>query len=216
MTSGNELRKQNKINQILAAATKLFFANGIKKTSIAEIAHEAGVSQVTLYKYFDSKERLGEDVAIKLINESFVQFDGAFADTTIPFPIQLRELLIADIKTSDSVNNDFFNFILEEMQGVRGNDRVNQAYNAGKDKFWGKLIQRGRTTGYLSDRVSDRAIMIYADMFVQYAQNANNSDAVNPSQMWRDMTNELVELFFFGMLKGDDATRNEVIGFLDK
>ncbi len=44
--------------KILAAAGKLFFHFGFKKTSVDEIAAEAGVGKGTIYNYFSNKEEL--------------------------------------------------------------------------------------------------------------------------------------------------------------
>ncbi len=52
----------DKKEQILNAATRLFAKYGLKKTSVADIAGEAGVGKGTLYLFFESKEALFENV----------------------------------------------------------------------------------------------------------------------------------------------------------
>ena len=44
--------------RILAAATSLFYRNGIQATGVEELASAAGVSKRTLYKLFGSKDQL--------------------------------------------------------------------------------------------------------------------------------------------------------------
>ncbi len=44
--------------RILEAATKLFYANGIRAIGVDAIAAEAGVTKRTLYKHFESKDAL--------------------------------------------------------------------------------------------------------------------------------------------------------------
>jgi len=58
--------------EILAAATELFAAKGFHETKVSEIAARAGVSQGTVYWYFDSKEALFE-AAFRNQFETFVQ-----------------------------------------------------------------------------------------------------------------------------------------------
>ncbi len=53
---GREERRQ----QILAAALELFAERGLHDTSVSRIAARAGVSQGTVYWYFDSREQLFE------------------------------------------------------------------------------------------------------------------------------------------------------------
>jgi AcrR family transcriptional regulator len=44
--------------KILLCALELFFSQGIKKTSVEEIAHQAGVTRITVYRYFAGKKYL--------------------------------------------------------------------------------------------------------------------------------------------------------------
>jgi len=52
-----------KRRQIMDGARKVFLAEGFDAASMGEIARKAGVSKGTLYVYFDSKERLFEEIA---------------------------------------------------------------------------------------------------------------------------------------------------------
>ena len=54
-----QIREQRR-TQIVAAALKLFAEKGLHDTKVSEIAAQAGVSQGTVYWYFDSKEELFE------------------------------------------------------------------------------------------------------------------------------------------------------------
>jgi AcrR family transcriptional regulator len=57
--AGQDTRKRQ---QILDGARRLFLSKGFDASSMADIAHEAGVSKGTLYVYFDSKERLFQEL----------------------------------------------------------------------------------------------------------------------------------------------------------
>ena len=52
------LRRTERRDQILAAATRAFARSGFAATSLDDIAGEAGVSRVILYRHFDSKTEL--------------------------------------------------------------------------------------------------------------------------------------------------------------
>jgi len=58
--------------QILAAAFELFAGKGLHDTKVSEIAARAGVSQGTIYWYFDSKEALFEAAFMSQF-EAFVE-----------------------------------------------------------------------------------------------------------------------------------------------
>ena len=55
-------RAQQKREQILTAARRLFLQHGFADTSTEAIRIEAGVSKETLYRYYASKEELFVDV----------------------------------------------------------------------------------------------------------------------------------------------------------
>ena len=50
--------ENNTLDRIVLAALRLFMAQGIKRTSIEEIAREAGVTRVTIYRYCADKREL--------------------------------------------------------------------------------------------------------------------------------------------------------------
>ena len=49
-------------DQILELANELFSAHGYRKTSVTDIAKAVGVSSAYLYRFFDSKQAIGEAV----------------------------------------------------------------------------------------------------------------------------------------------------------
>ena len=71
--AGQDSRKRR---QILDGAYRLFMRQGFDATSMGDIAKEAGVSKGTLYVYFDSKERLFQELVRE---EKERQFPAIFA-----------------------------------------------------------------------------------------------------------------------------------------
>ena len=57
-------------DRILRAALDLFLRQGIRKTSIDDVAKRAGVTRVTVYRYFSDRQQL--------ISESFLLVNSAF------------------------------------------------------------------------------------------------------------------------------------------
>jgi AcrR family transcriptional regulator len=56
--SGRRLRRAERRDQILAAATRAFALAGFAATSLDDVAAEAGISRAILYRHFDSKTDL--------------------------------------------------------------------------------------------------------------------------------------------------------------
>lgn len=89
---------EGKYTRILDAAQALFWRYGLKRTSIEDVAHEAGVAKGTVYLYFDSKETLFLEVAERLYGEAWVAMNAAMASGA-PFLDRLTLLLDAKIGT---------------------------------------------------------------------------------------------------------------------
>lgn len=62
-----EREKQQRKEEIIQAAEKVFFSKGFEKSTMDDIAEEAELSKGTLYLYFKSKEDLHMSVARKAI-----------------------------------------------------------------------------------------------------------------------------------------------------
>ncbi len=61
--------KEQKRSEIATVAIKLFSVKGFEKTSIQDIANEAGIGKATFYHYFKTKNELLNQVSIEIINE---------------------------------------------------------------------------------------------------------------------------------------------------
>lgn len=70
-TQANDKWLDNDLNdrliQILKAAEELFAEKSFRYTEVADIAHSAGMSKATIYKYFASKDK----ILLKIVEENF-------------------------------------------------------------------------------------------------------------------------------------------------
>jgi len=80
-------------DRILNAAENLFFQEGINITGVDRVASSAGVSIVTLYKHFGSKDNLLREVLDRRLTEWTAHWDAAIAAAESP---QARLLAIFD------------------------------------------------------------------------------------------------------------------------
>ena len=80
-------------DRILNAAENLFFQEGINITGVDRVANSAGVSIVTLYKHFGSKDNLLREVLDRRLTEWTSHWDAAIAAAESP---QARLLAIFD------------------------------------------------------------------------------------------------------------------------
>src|SRR5262249_32345686 len=56
--AGRRLRRKERRDQLLGAATRAFARNGYEATNLDDVAAEAAISKVLLYRHFDSKADL--------------------------------------------------------------------------------------------------------------------------------------------------------------
>ncbi len=80
------LPRAERREQILAAATEAFARNGFAPTSLDEIATQAGVTRVILYRHFDSKSDLYQAVLDRMcarLDANVEEPVGGFTDASI-------------------------------------------------------------------------------------------------------------------------------------
>jgi AcrR family transcriptional regulator len=90
---------------ILEAAQQLFLHYGYKKTTIDDIAQEAGIGKGTVYLYFDGKEDILLTIAAGVKRNITAQME-AIAHSLAPPEEKLRRMLLSSILTvHDAVNS---------------------------------------------------------------------------------------------------------------
>lgn len=98
------------------AAIRLFATKGLARTTIKDIAAEAGVTEGALYRHYAGKE----EMAWKLFNRELDQFTRLVADMLfderMPFPLRLG-LAVQTIYDYYLCNADRFAFILMTQHG---------------------------------------------------------------------------------------------------
>ncbi len=80
------LRRAQRREQILSAATEAFARNGFAATSLDDIAAQAGITRVLLYRHFDSKTDLYQAVLDRMCARLDARVEepvGGFTDASI-------------------------------------------------------------------------------------------------------------------------------------
>jgi AcrR family transcriptional regulator len=85
---------REKHEAILAAALTLFGHYGYRRTSIDDIAQEAGIAKGTVYLYFKSKEEIFRALSQQLLDHVLAHAEEA-ANTVVPIELCLRALMEA-------------------------------------------------------------------------------------------------------------------------
>ncbi|MEC5317717.1 TetR/AcrR family transcriptional regulator [Brenneria populi subsp. brevivirga] len=81
-------------NQIVEAATEYFGRYGYEKTTVSDLAKAIGFSKAYIYKFFDSKQAIGEVICSNRLSAIMSSVDEAIADVPSA-PERLRRMFKA-------------------------------------------------------------------------------------------------------------------------
>lgn len=192
--NGFERRKKFKKINILKAGLALFLKYGVQKVSVAEVAKEADVSQVTIYNYFESKDNLVSEVIIFYVNDVWKEYESLF-NSDIPFPEKVKKIVFDKRLTANYMNEDFFNHFMQEYSSE--DNYISQFYTETALPSFVKLFEEGKEQGYVDKEISEQAILLYIQMFADYMQREDVAEAILP------LTEDLTKIFFYGIAGKD-------------
>lgn len=192
--NGFEKRAQQKKQSITQATLRMLQTTDSKKLRIADIAEEAGVSQVTIYNYYGSKEALVREAIMEYIRNTIKEFADFLAGShTLKEKI---EYIIFQKKQSSKT------FSLQMMREIWQGDPelarfVREEYMAKGIPLVVKLIEDGKKDGEITDKLSTSTIVMYmqmltnqADTMLEYAQQQGDMEV---------LIEEMAHLFFYGI-----------------
>ncbi|MGD7044393.1 TetR/AcrR family transcriptional regulator [Jeotgalibacillus proteolyticus] len=188
---GFQRRREQKKQNILEAALRLFMDFGIQKVSIAEIAKTAKVSQVTIYNYFDNKHKLIHDVFIYYVDQSFEKFE-MIIKSEAPFHEKIQQIIFNKQAVASQLNEEFYQHLMQEYS--KEGNYIERIYNEKAVPYFSKLFQEGKEQGYIDQDLSNEAIMFYVQMLKDYVQREDVYAKILP------LTEEITNIFFYGIV----------------
>jgi AcrR family transcriptional regulator len=78
-------------DQIVTAATEHFSRYGYEKTTVSDLAKAIGFSEAYIYKFFESKQAIGEMICRSCLRQIEAEVRAAVAQTDLP-PEKLRRM----------------------------------------------------------------------------------------------------------------------------
>ncbi|MGG1554887.1 TetR/AcrR family transcriptional regulator [Paenibacillus ferrarius] len=196
--NGFEKRAQLKKEKIMKATLELLQTEDAKKLKITEIAGKAGVSQVTIYNYFGSKEELIRDVFIAYIRETIDEFE-AYLASEHTLKEKIEHIVFQKKKNSRT-------FGIATMKKLWQEDPVLAAFV--KDEYMKKgiplvvrLIEDGKKSGEISKKISTSTIVMYMNMLANQANTL--LDYVDANTNMDQLIEEMADLFFYGVSAHD-------------
>lgn len=189
--NGFERRKEQKKTDIKKAAFSLFQKHGLKDIKIEDLARVAGVSQVTIYNHFGSKEALFREVVKDYTVEQY-QFHKALFEKDIPFLEKMKTSILHKTEQVQNIHPE----VIREMMLV---DEELRTYLAEFQSAYAiplilKLIKDAQKSGEINPELSEQSIMIYIQLF-------NNDMLVSSitGENGKKLVSDIFQMFFYGL-----------------
>lgn len=133
-------------DQIVGAATEHFSRYGYEKTTVSDLAKAIGFSKAYIYKFFQSKQAIGEMICANCLRQIEADVSAALAEAESP-PDKLRRLF----KTVTEASLRLFSHDrkLYEIAASAATERWQAvlAYEARMQNVLRQVLQQGRETG---------------------------------------------------------------------
>ncbi len=143
----------DKREAILSAAVSLFGNYGYRRTSIDDIAREAGIAKGTVYLYFSSKEEIFRALSRQVIERVV---SGAHQALTTPGPVETRLLAMLEAK---------FGYVFETVHRTAHARELVDSQNR------------------LSQDICARGDRQYVKLLTALVENATSANQLNPARM---------------------------------
>ncbi|ANX11893.1 hypothetical protein ABE41_007720 [Fictibacillus arsenicus] len=189
--NGYERRKEQKKMDIKKAAFTLFQQQGVKDIKIEDIAKEAGVSQVTIYNHFGSKEALFREVIKDYTIEQY-EFHKDLFDKNISFLEKMKTSILHKTKQVANIHPE----VIREMMLV---DEELRAYltefqSSHAIPLIMQLIKDAQKTGEINPDLSEQSIMVYIQLF-------NNDMLISmiTAENGKKLASDIFQMFFYGL-----------------
>lgn len=133
-------------DQIVAAATEHFSRYGYEKTTVSDLAKAIGFSKAYIYKFFESKQAIGEMICANCLQEIEREVRTAVVEAELP-PEKLRRVF--KVFTEASLKLFFRDRKLYDIaaSAATENWQAVQAYEARVQKLLREVLQEGRQSG---------------------------------------------------------------------
>ncbi len=189
--NGFEKRTQEKKNIILEAVVELYCERGMEKVSISDIAEKAGVSQVSIYNYFQSKDNLA-CCAVTFYYEKLLQDFMEAMHSELSFKEKVKQAFFEPMKKKSTSLTVFWDSLISSKYREIALD-----YEKKLVPHMLSFIKEGIEQGYFNKRYSKEALLFYLSIYGEGAMN--KLEAISDSQAKAKLYNELLDLFLYGV-----------------
>ena len=190
--NGFERRAELKKAAIRKAVIDLFTKHGVRKVSVREIAQAAGVSQVSVFNYFDNKAGLIRAVVESIISER-ITATRSILESDVPFPEKLRGIILMKSEGAQLLQGEFMESLLQ--QSPESGEILQTIFGTEIRVLMDEMFRQGRESGHIDPAMAPAALYAYMDIFRNGTRDwATASPPPDPS-----ILADVITMFFRGM-----------------
>ncbi|MBU5676513.1 TetR/AcrR family transcriptional regulator [Alkaliphilus sp. MSJ-5] len=188
-----------KYNRLIEKAEELFIELGYKSVSMDQIAEAAGISKMTIYKYFSSKEELFLNILQSIGDRSFIYIEDQMKkiDGTIE---KIDFLLHFNVEYSKQFSLTFYKDIMDNPYII---DRLMKEKKRMSKIIFEDIIRNGVERGEIRD--VDEAFM--ANMLITLIDSISKNffEKITCRKELEDFTENFYDFLKYGLLGGKGA-----------
>ena len=192
MTNQSEV----KYNRLMEKAESLFIEYGYKSVSMNQIAEAAGISKMTIYKYFPTKEELFISVLQLLMDKSYDYIDDRLKNIEGIIE-KIDELLKYGIESSRNYSLVFYKDI---MDNPIISAKVLQEKKRKSKEIFIDIIRTGKKRGEVRD--VDEVFMANMLMALIDGTTANILNNIHDMKDIEDFAEKFYDFLKYGLLGG--------------
>ncbi|WP_368621158.1 TetR/AcrR family transcriptional regulator [Paraburkholderia sp. BR13444] len=149
-------------DQIVAAATEHFSRYGYEKTTVSDLAKSIGFSKAYIYKFFESKQAIGEMICANCLREIESEVKAAVEEVDRP-PEKLRRMFKAIVEASLRLFSQDRKLYEIAASAATEQWQATRAYEERIQKLLQDILQAGRQSGDFERKtpLDETAMAIY-------------------------------------------------------
>jgi AcrR family transcriptional regulator len=204
-----EREKEQRRQEIITAAEKVFFKKGIDNSTMDDVAEQAELSKATLYLYFSSKDEIYSAIFSKSQKKLFKMIKNA-TDNLTDTREKITEFISAFIsfqKKNPDYFEAFFYFLTRDIKFSEKDCYVEERKSSGKEFLsdWVDLVQKGKKEKLIREDLNAIPVAIilwmqligFLKIYPKLQKNFQKEFNVSEDQIF----NEYFELIFNGMIR---------------
>lgn len=191
---------EDRREEILECATKLFLAYGFQKTKVEDIIKELNISKGLVFYYFKTKEELIDAVVDRISNEAAAPAIEIIKSSDI-FPLKLAKSVQYYIKFAMEFKGNFRLMINSDKLKVMG--RFRDSMFGKVLPYSAKLADEGIKQGYIKNQDATNSMIIIITGSITYVSINSDTPQFNYEQFLSSVANTIE--MALGMEKGSVA-----------